>query len=125
MDVATVTAARIHAGQKSGAAGEEHTLAFEQLPHLALVKTYTTDSQVPDSAGTATAMLSGVKTRSGVINVGPEPHRGDCRATSRHRLAMLTRDAERRGNGHRRRDDHPDHPRDGGGSVRGVGGSQL
>ena len=97
MDVTTVTAARIHAGQKAGGNGEEHLLAFEQLPHVALVKTYTTDYQVPDSAGTATAMLAGAKTRSGVINVGPDNLRGDCRGAQRHRMRMLTRDAEQNG----------------------------
>ena len=42
--------------------------------NVALVKTYNTNQQVPDSAGTATAMMSGIKTRAGVINVGPYVH---------------------------------------------------
>ena len=71
MGVSTVTAARIFDGQSLGLSGEENSLAFESFPHLALVKTYTTNQQVSDSAGTATAMMTGVKTRSGVINVGP------------------------------------------------------
>src|SRR5262245_6813059 len=58
----TLTAARIHEGQLAGVDGESHSLAFEQLlPHTALVKTYTHDSQVADSAPTATAITSGVK----------------------------------------------------------------
>ena len=37
------------------------------FPHSGFVKTYNTDSQVPDSAGTASALFTGVKTRLGVV----------------------------------------------------------
>lgn len=69
MGVSTVTAARIMDGQQQGISGEGHLLSFEKLPHLALAKTYTTDMQVPDSAGTMTAMVTGVKTRSRVLSL--------------------------------------------------------
>jgi len=59
MGVSTVTAARIFDGQSKGLKGEEHALAFEDFENLALIKTYNTNAQVPDSAGTATAILSG------------------------------------------------------------------
>ena len=36
---------------------EEHVLPFETFPNVALVKTYNTNQQVSDSAGTITAML--------------------------------------------------------------------
>lgn len=78
MDITTITAGRIYAGQKAGGSGEENILALESLPHVALAKTYNTDMQVPDSAGTATAMLSGHKTRAGVINIDQSVVRGDC-----------------------------------------------
>ncbi len=71
MGVSTVTAARIFDGQSQGLKGEEHTLAFEDFENLALIKTYNTNAQVPDSAGTATAILSGYKTNIGAINVRP------------------------------------------------------
>lgn len=38
MGVSTVTAARIHAGQKLGQLGEEHYLSFEKFPNLGLIK---------------------------------------------------------------------------------------
>ncbi len=38
MGVSTVTAARIHAGQKLGQTGEEHYLSFEKFPNLGLLK---------------------------------------------------------------------------------------
>ena len=69
MGIATVTAARILAGQRAGKPGEENRLSFETLPFTALSKTYNTDFQVPDSAGTMTAMTTGVKTRMGVLGV--------------------------------------------------------
>ena len=78
MGVSTVTAARIFDGQSRGMLGEEHLLEFERFPHLALVKTYNTNQQVPDSAGTATAMMTGQKTRAGVINVAPTAQRQSC-----------------------------------------------
>ena len=88
-DVATLTAARILAGQRAGGPGEEHVLAIDRLPHTALVKTYNVNAQVPDSAGTATAILSGRKTRIGVVNVDASVPRGDCEAARGHRLTTL------------------------------------
>lgn len=78
MGVSTVTAARIFAGQLQGLDGEEYQLSFENFPWAGLVKTYNTDAQVPDSAGTATALLTGVKTRSGVIGIDGRPLHGSC-----------------------------------------------
>ncbi|MDJ0657166.1 MAG: alkaline phosphatase [Xanthomonadales bacterium] len=90
MGISTLTAARIFAAQRdldgelTGRSGEENHLSFERFPYSALVKTYTTNGQVSDSAGTATAMASGVKTRSGVLSVTSEQPKGVC-AGSRDR----------------------------------------
>ena len=97
MGVSTVTAARIFAGQSAGADGEEHSLSFERFPHLALVKTYTTDRQVPDSAGTMTAIITGAKTRSGVLSVSREVAQGDCAAGLERPLTTLLERAEEAG----------------------------
>lgn len=78
MGISTITAARIYDGQSRGETGEENYLSFERFPNVALVKTYNSNSQVPDSAGTASAMNTGVKTRAGMIGIGPQAHRGDC-----------------------------------------------
>lgn len=72
MGISTITAARIFDGQSQGKTGEEHQLAFDKFDHLALIKTYNTNAQVPDSAGTATAMMSGYKTNIGTVNVWPK-----------------------------------------------------
>lgn len=71
MGVSTVTAGRIFIGQEKGLMGEEYELSFDKFPQLALIKTYNTNAQVSDSAGTATAILSGYKTNIGAINVRP------------------------------------------------------
>ncbi|XP_078481552.1 alkaline phosphatase [Ciona intestinalis] len=69
MNIATLTAGRIAIGQKSGASGEEHVTAIDQLPHTGIAKTYSVDYQTPDSAATATAFLTGVKTNQGTLGV--------------------------------------------------------
>lgn len=89
MGVSTVTAARIFDGQSRGLSGEEHLLEFERFPHLALVKTYNTNQQVADSAGTATAMMTGNKTRAGVINVAADVNRRSCEGMLQKPLKSL------------------------------------
>lgn len=78
MGLSTIAAARILEGQRQGASGEEQRLAFEEFPYTALVRTYEVDAQTPDSAGTMSAIMSGIKTRYGVVNVTQRVHRGDC-----------------------------------------------
>jgi alkaline phosphatase len=97
MGISTITAARIYDGQKRGETGEENQLSFEKFPNVALVKTYNTNAQVPDSAGTATAMHSGVKTRIGVIGIGPQAEKGVCRDALAHPLPLLGEQAKARG----------------------------
>ncbi len=78
MSLTTVAAARILDGQRKGGSGEENRLAWERFPATALSKTYNVDAQTPDSAGTMSAIATGVKTRAGVLSIGPQPLRGDC-----------------------------------------------
>lgn len=97
MGISTVTAARIHEGQLRGETGEENLLSFEEFPNIALSKTYNTNAQVADSAGTMTAMATGVKTKAGLISVNQDVIRGDCDTqTGNHTLTFLER-AEMRG----------------------------
>ena len=97
MGVSTITAARIFDGQSRGETGEENSLSFERFPYAALVKTYNTNQQVSDSAGTATAMNSGVKTRAGVIGVSEAAHRGNCAEGQAHAVATFGELAEESG----------------------------
>jgi alkaline phosphatase len=96
MGISTVTAARIFAGQSAGATGEEYDLAFDRFPHLALIKTYNTNAQVPDSAGTITAITTGEKTRIGVLGVNGSVERDDCAAALTNTLPTLAELAEQK-----------------------------
>lgn len=78
MSLSTITAGAIWEGQQKGEPGEGHLLSFEALPYTGLIKTYTTDFQTPDSAGTATAMVTGVKTKSGIISLDDAVQRSAC-----------------------------------------------
>ncbi|MDY7097030.1 MAG: alkaline phosphatase [Pseudomonadota bacterium] len=97
MGISTITAARIYAGQKRGETGEENVLSFENFDNVALVKTYNTNAQVPDSAGTATAMHSGQKTKIGVLGVGPGVTRGQCDTALANPLPLLGEEVKKRG----------------------------
>jgi alkaline phosphatase len=97
MGIATVTAARILAGQQAGKPGEENLLSFEKLPYTALSKTYTVDFQVGESAGTITALMTGVKTRSGVLGVDESVARDDFAAAPAAAVPTLLEQAEDRG----------------------------
>ncbi len=78
MGVSTITSARIYAGRAKGLDGESYKLAMEKLPWSALSKTYSHDSQIADSAATATALVSGVKVPSGTLGVTQSVARGNC-----------------------------------------------
>ncbi|MGB7740273.1 MAG: alkaline phosphatase [Steroidobacteraceae bacterium] len=99
MGISTVTAARILAGQRAGGSGEEHQLAFETLPFLALSKTYSTTQQTSDSAPTATAMVAGIKTRGGAISVDEtvNPDEQDATVVARHAVTTILEQAEAHG----------------------------
>ena len=94
MGISTVTAARILEGQLKGKLGEEHNLSFDLFPFSGLAKTYNTDAQTPDSAGTMTAMMSGVKTDAGVIGVSEAIERGDCGTVAGNELVTALELAE-------------------------------
>jgi len=83
--------ARVFAGQQAGGYGDDFVQPQEAFPNLALVKTYNTNAQTPDSAGTATAILTGVKTKSGVIGVDEDVVRGDCATLTGNAVTPLPR----------------------------------
>lgn len=89
MSITTLTAARIWQGQQKGMLGEEHFLHFENFPHSALIKTYNTNQQSPDSAGTMSAIMTGAKTRAGLIAMGTEQDRARCNGSDQHQQQTL------------------------------------
>lgn len=96
MSIATVTAGRIYVGQKSGANGEEHNLSFERFPAVGLAKTYNTNQQTPDSAGTMTALITGEKTKAGVLSMAATVARADTNTCGKQQLTTLFELAEDR-----------------------------
>ncbi|CAK9801399.1 Alkaline phosphatase, tissue-nonspecific isozyme [Anthophora plagiata] len=71
----TITASRIYRASETG------HLAWENFPHIGILKTYNVNKQVPDSASTATAMFGGVKTNFEVVGVNANVPLGNCNAS--------------------------------------------
>ncbi len=78
--VGTNYAIRLFSGQLAGGLGDDYVQPFEAFPNVALVKTYSSNGQTPDSAPTAMAMNSGVKGKNGMINVLDTVNVSDCAA---------------------------------------------
>ncbi|KAB7501860.1 Membrane-bound alkaline phosphatase, partial [Armadillidium nasatum] len=75
--IATFTAARILKGYRSGYYEREQA-SWEELPYTGIIKTYSTDNIVTDSAASATAYLSGVKANQATIGVDVNVKYGVC-----------------------------------------------
>jgi len=97
MGLTTTSAARIHEAQRQKQDWQDNTLSFEELPNVALVRPHTVDAQIPDSAGTMSAIMTGIKTRSGVISVTPKYQRGDCKSVFEDPPETLMEFAKRKG----------------------------
>lgn len=97
MGVSTLTAARILEGQMRGESGEENYLSFEQFPFVALSKTYSANQQTSDSAPTAAAIMTGVKTNEGLISVNQNVIRGNYKDVKGNETKTLLEMAEENG----------------------------
>jgi alkaline phosphatase len=99
MGIATITAARILDGQRKGQSGEDNRLSFEEFPQAALVRTFSANQQVSDSAPTATAMVTGSHANDGALSVGPAVAENEADATrvAPHALTTILEQAEARG----------------------------
>ncbi|XP_069830550.1 intestinal-type alkaline phosphatase-like [Dendropsophus ebraccatus] len=97
MGIPTVTATRILSGQIEGKLGEENELTMDTFPYTGLSKTYNVDRQVPDSAGTATAYLCGVKGNYGTIGLTAAAARSDCRSQAGNEVESVLKRAKAAG----------------------------
>ncbi|MEP6924649.1 MAG: alkaline phosphatase [Pyrinomonadaceae bacterium] len=97
MGISTITAARILEGQLRGESGEENQLSFEQFENVALSKTYSVNQQTSDSAPTMTAIVTGVKTKDGILSVDQTVVRGDYKTVKGNELPTVLEMAEQRG----------------------------
>jgi alkaline phosphatase len=95
--VSTNFATRLYAGQQQGLYGDEYVLPHETMPALAMVKTYNSNAQTPDSAGTATALHSGLKTKSGVLGLGDAARKGFCEDVPDNTVMSIAEHAKRLG----------------------------
>ncbi|MDB6060042.1 MAG: alkaline phosphatase [Verrucomicrobiaceae bacterium] len=99
MGISTVTAARILQGQLQGRDGEFNRLSFEQFTTLAHSVTASANQQTSDSAPTATAMVSGIKTNDGAISVDQSINRNEpsAQVTAAKSVRTILEQAEQRG----------------------------
>ncbi|VAV90031.1 Alkaline phosphatase [hydrothermal vent metagenome] len=94
MGMSTITAGRIFSGQAQAKDGESYLLEMEKLPYTAIARTYAHDSQVSDSASTATALVSGVKTNIRTLGVDQTVPYADCMAAKGHHVSSIFELAE-------------------------------
>ncbi|KAG9348165.1 hypothetical protein JZ751_001900 [Albula glossodonta] len=97
MGLVTVTATRILRGQLAAGLGEEFTLTMDTFPYTGLCKTYCTDSQVADSACTATAFLCGVKTSKSLAGVSAGAVLSQCNTIEDNKLTSIMHWAKKAG----------------------------
>jgi alkaline phosphatase len=97
MSASTVTAARIYEGQKRGVDGESNNLNLDLFPYMALSKTYSSDGQVSDSAPTATAMTTGIKTKNDIVGLNSEAAIKDCEGSKGKEVTTIFELAEAAG----------------------------
>jgi len=97
MGISTIVASRIHEGQSRGVDGESNSLSFEALPYLALSKTYSHDTMVTDSAASASAMMTGVKTLNGMIGVDGSVIPNNCPSVAKAQVETLAETAKMKG----------------------------
>ena len=94
MGFSTVTAARIFEGQQRGVDGESNVLAWEAFPHLAASKTYSADAQITDSAPSAVAMTTGVKTINDLMGLNHTAKLDSCEDQKTKQVTTLWEMAE-------------------------------
>ncbi|MBB1491325.1 MULTISPECIES: alkaline phosphatase [unclassified Paracoccus (in: a-proteobacteria)] len=95
--VGTNYAIRLFEGQAQGGLGDDHVQPHEAFPNVALIKTYTTNGQTPDSAPTASAMNNGIKSKNDVINIPDTVAVADCAAGLQTEVKLLSEIASEMG----------------------------
>src|SRR4028119_1368884 len=100
MGVPPLAAPVILEGPIPAVAGEENFLSFERFPYLAHSKTYQNNQQVPDSAPTMTALVTGSKANDGMLSIAPNVFSSnDWEAAMKpeNRLVTILEQAEKKG----------------------------
>jgi hypothetical protein len=97
MNMPTVTSGRILKGHLNGKLGAEEDLNFDLFPHSGLSKTYSVDHQTPDSAATATAIHTGVKTKSAVLGMTAAVTPGQCEGSAGNEIKSVLEESQENG----------------------------
>jgi alkaline phosphatase len=97
MGVTTVTAARIYDGQKKGVDGVSNKLVMEQLPYAAFSRTYSADALVTDSAPSASAMTTGIKSNNEMLGLTSAAVYNDCATQAPNTVTSIFETAEAKG----------------------------
>nr|VZI13627.1 unnamed protein product [Spirometra erinaceieuropaei] len=84
MGLQSLAAARFYKAFKARQAGRASKLVFEGWPFSTMCRTYDLETMVTDSASSATAYLTGTKTRTGVLGLTGAVQFGECRAYREH-----------------------------------------
>ena len=79
--VSSMTATRIFRGQQLGGDGPSHKLPHEALPYAAMSRTYAHDSLATDSAPSAVAMTTGVKSNNNMLGLSGSAVWRECAAS--------------------------------------------
>lgn len=70
---------------------------LSSFAYICRLQTYNVDKQMPDSAGTATAYLCGVKANYGTLGVNAATPRYNCRATFGNEVTSVLHRAKKAG----------------------------
>lgn len=97
MGITTVTASRIYGGQKAGKDGVSNNLTMDTFPYLALSRTYSADAQVTDSAPSASAMTTGVKSNNEMLGLTSAAVYKDCATEKPNVVTSIFETAEAKG----------------------------
>lgn len=89
MGLPSISAGRVLKAQVNNLKGEDIYLAWEKFPHAGLARTYNVDRTTADSAGTATAYLSGMKANYGTIGVNEKVKVKDCSNIEGNKLKSI------------------------------------
>jgi alkaline phosphatase len=97
MGITTVTASRIYGGQKQNKDGPSNNLTMDAFPYLALSRTYSADALVTDSAPSASAMTTGIKSNNETLGLTASAVYNDCSSQAANTVTSIFETAEARG----------------------------
>ncbi|KAL5112207.1 Alkaline phosphatase tissue-nonspecific isozyme [Taenia crassiceps] len=83
-----LSSGRLYKAFKAKRMGEVKRMSFEVWPFSTMCRTYDLENMSADEASSATALLTGTKTRSGVLGLTGDVKRGSCHPYTEHEKTM-------------------------------------